>query len=440
MVRSRLIKLVGIGFSALALLTVLAVGILLRTPVLLPWRTWLTPLFFAVMAVGTVWLFKRAKAGHWRNTGWSAIAICWLASLSLAGTQTLQFQWYRHQVLQSTAAEVRQLGAHMVVGYRNIDSARELAQKGLIGGIFLSAENIKGRTANEIAMEIDSLQALRRDWGLPELLVCVDHEGGAVSRLTPPLPASPSLQALLALVPEADVLKTAYAYGLQHGRELASVGVNINLAPVADLTSPAGGPIAASRSLMHLRSISADPLRTAKAVQGYVRGLERGRVLGTVKHFPGLGRVAVDTHLLPASIDATVAELEQTDWIPFKAGLVESKALLMVGHVKLRAVDAQRLASQSPPVIDIVRTKWAHDGVLITDDLTMGAVLLVGTDSSGVSAIDSGIDLLLVSYDIDRYYEILYHLIQAKKNGALDESMLVKSDARLKALQVTLRP
>ena len=112
----------------------------------------------------------------------------------------------------------------------------------------------------------------------------------------------------------------------------------------------------------------------------------------------------------------------------------------MVGHATLSALDASRPASRSAKVIrEIVRQRWGHDGVLVTDDLTMGAVVFQGLCSAGVEAINAGIDLLLVSYDVDQYYEIFHCLLQAAREDRVEHKLLGDSQRRIGKLLWTLR-
>ena len=137
---------------------------------------------------------------------------------------------------------------------------------------------------------------------------------------------------------------------------------------------------------------------------------------------------------------SSASELEASDWIPFRQSWQATQSLLMVGHATLSAVDATRPASRSPTVVrQIVRQRWHHDGVLVTDDLSMGAVAVHGMCSAGVEVINAGIDLLLVSYDTDQYYEIFHCLLAAARRQALDPHLLQQSQDRLNRLSESLQ-
>jgi beta-N-acetylhexosaminidase len=162
-------------------------------------------------------------------------------------------------------------------------------------------------------------------------------------------------------------------------------------------------------------------------------------VLCTLKHFPGLGRVTTDTHLARANLDASRAQLAASDWVPFRA-LMGSGAVTMLSHARLTEVDRERPASFSRPVVDIVRREWGYDGVLITDDFSMGAVYQSreGIAGGSVAAINAGVDLILISYDTDQYFVIMQGLLRAAADGTLRPRALADSDQRLGALSNSL--
>ena len=409
----------------------------LRNPLFLLWRPLATTLLAATVILLPACLIRRWR--HRRRFADTALALLWITALVIATVQEGAFLWRKHQVFAATSADAVQLGAHLVVGYSNPKAIRILVEKGLVGGIFLTAGNVKGRSIEAIHAEIAELQALRQSAGLPPLIISADQEGGIVSRMSPPLSPQPSLAEVIADAPDGEIERRAFAYGEKHGEELASIGVNINFAPLADLTPSHPRPRFDFRSQIAKRAIDADPQRVSAAVIGYAHGLETAGVRATLKHFPGFGRVRADTHLFPARLTASESDLEGSDWIPFRNGLRATQSLLMVGHATLSAIDAKRPASRSNQVIgQIVRQRWHHDGLLITDDLTMGAIVRQGLAGAGVDALNAGIDLLLVSYDTEQYYEIFYRLLQAQKSGQLDRQQLEDSQQRLKRLHLAL--
>lgn len=415
----------------------LVMATLLRNPLFLVWRPLATPLVFAMALVALyVLLVGRFHARPGRQT---ALLVLWSGVLLVAGLQKGVFHWQKYRVLSSIDADARRIGEHLIVGYSDPVAMKMLVEKGLVGGIFISAHNVAGRSPASIRAEISALQNLRQAAGLPPLIVTTDQEGGIVSRMSPPLSRLPSLADVTASATQQDIEMLAFAYGEKQGRELAGLGINVNFAPLADLSSPAHGQRFDFRSLINRRAIDTDPARVSPAVIGYAHGLESSGVRATLKHFPGLGRVTADTHIFPATLATSARDLEASDWIPFREGLRATQSLLMVGHATLSAVDAKRPASRSAKVIGgIVRERWGHNGVLVTDDLTMGAIVRQGLCSAGVDAINAGIDLLLVSYDAEQYYGIFHCLRQARTRGTLNARRLDESQNRLDLLQKSL--
>jgi beta-N-acetylhexosaminidase len=124
--------------------------------------------------------------------------------------------------------------------------------------------------------------------------------------------------------------------------------------------------------------------------------------------------------------------LETSDWLPFRQALAGSNAYLMVGHVAVTAIDAERPASHSKRVIDdLIRSKWGFRGIIVTDDLVMGAIYQHNVCTAVVEALNAGVDLLLVAYDGIQYYRLFNCALTASSRGELDDAMLRRSGARL---------
>jgi beta-N-acetylhexosaminidase len=345
----------------------------------------------------------------------------------------ITFETRKQAVLHAGGAHVKDLGQHFITGYTSFSEVAPLAAKGLIGGIYVTHHNIKGRTAAALKSEIAALQALRRGAGLAPLIVAADQEGGIVSHLSPQLTSLPALSTLTEL-PLDRRARMAEEFGRTHGRELADLGVTLNFAPVVDLRRARGRNPFDFNSLISRRAISDDPAVVAEVAAAYVRGLEASGVGATVKHFPGMGRVQTDTHHFRASLDTPLSELETSDWIPFREVLTRSNAVLMVGHVAVTAIDSRRPASHAEGVIDgLIRKKWGFQGLIVTDDLVMGAIYQHGVCTAVVEALNAGVDLLLVAYDGTQYYRMFDCALGAFARGGLDRKMLRDSDARLKS-------
>jgi beta-N-acetylhexosaminidase len=337
----------------------------------------------------------------------------------------------RADVLRTDIAAAHLLGRHFVVGYAEADEAADLAEKGLIAGVYVTRHNARGRTAAELKAEIAALQARRAGVGLPPLIISADQEGGIVAHLSPPLPPQPALATLADLASEQRRAK-AEEFGRRQGEALAGIGVTLNLAPVLDLRPRWTRNRLDFHTLIRQRAISDDPAAVSAIGLGYVKGLQTSGVGAVLKHFPGLGRVAADTHHFAARLETPRAELEATDWRPFREVLAGSDAALMVGHVTLAAVDPDRPASHSKRVLDgLLRKDWNYQGIVITDDLVMGAIYGGDVCKAVVEALNGGADLLLVAYDGAQFYRVFGCAKDALARGDLDLAMLGASETRL---------
>ncbi|KQT15831.1 MULTISPECIES: glycoside hydrolase family 3 N-terminal domain-containing protein [unclassified Bradyrhizobium] len=384
-------------------------------------------LVFASIAIVIV-LWRR---GRWRSIAGKLLVMLWCLPPLLMSAAHVRFELRKHAVLASSDPEARQLGPHFMVGYSSFPEVARLAEKGLIGGVYITRHNIRARTVGALRAEIATLQDIRRTAGLPPLFVAADQEGGIVGHLSPPLTKVPALATLAGLAPDEQQAK-AEEFGRIHGRELADLGVNLNLAPVLDLKPPPRRNRLDFHTLIGQRAIATDPVVVGTIATAYVRGLEESGVGATLKHFPGIGRVDGDTHHFSANLDTPVTELEATDWRPFREVLSRSRSALMVGHVTLTAVDPDRAASHSKRVVQgIIRDKWNYHGVVMTDDLVMGAIYQNDVCKAVVEAINGGVDLLLVAYDGVQFYRVFACALEGSRQDKLDAAMLRASAGRL---------
>jgi beta-N-acetylhexosaminidase len=411
-----------------------------RTPLFAGWR--LTALavliLLPLLAIAfEVWMARRTKLQGLRATRFVSLATMFFAVVAFGATATLEasFRYKRHTVLNADMRDLEKLGRHVLVGYRDRAMLNDLIERRAVAGVFLSAVNVAGKSVVTIGQEIAALQDRRRTQKLDPLWIATDQEGGAVSRMSPPLARMPALAEIVSLHRDHAERQLAIAqYAARQGRELASMGVNLNFAPVVDLNHGVVNPDD-RLSRIAARAISGDPAVVAEVSKLYCGTLMMTGVHCTLKHFPGLGRVFNDTHKVTAELDASASELEASDWVPFHNLMADNSAFTMLGHARLMAIDRDRPASFSAAVVkSLLRGSWKHDGVLITDDFSMGAVTLSHEGASGgaVAALNAGVDLVLVSYDPDQYFYVMDALLKADSEGRLDPKMLAASDVRLR--------
>src|SRR5262249_16153977 len=260
-----------------------------RSPLLASVRPWALAALI-VLPVALILADVRAlrSAAHPRGAcTLNAIALG-LAAASLACVLSLEtdFHWTRRQVLGGDPAQLAKLGRHIMVGYRNADELHALIERRAIAGVFVAAHNVQGRSAAAIKREIAVLQEMRRQQGLPDLLIAADQEGGSVSRLSPPLAPLPPLASIVARYADPTERRRAVAdYAAVHARELADLGINLNLAPVVDLTPQVvNGNDRLTR--ISSRAISGDPQIVTEVAETYCSQLLAHGVRCTLKHFP----------------------------------------------------------------------------------------------------------------------------------------------------------
>ncbi|WP_420393988.1 beta-N-acetylhexosaminidase [Acuticoccus sp.] len=219
-------------------------------------------------------------------------------------------------------------------------------------------------------------------------LVLVDQEGGRVQRIGPPLaprhPPAAAIGALRSREPEAG-RRAAWLSGRLIAADLAPYGINVPCLPVADV--PADG----AHDVIGDRAYAREPDAVATLAAAVAQGVLDGGALPVVKHVPGHGRARSDSHVVCPVVDASRAELER-DLAPFRA--LAKLPLAMTAHVVYTALDATRPATLSPDVMALVREDIGFDGLLMTDDISMGALSGdVATD--GAAALAAGCDCVL---------------------------------------------
>ena len=343
----------------------------------------------------------------------------------------------RDEILNSDPGRLERIGRHVIVGFHSFSDIKALVEKRAIAGIFITDHNVQGRSAASVKAEIDSLQAIRAEQAMPPLVVAADQEGGSVSRLSPPLKKQMSLGRLLSDLPhDEERRKAVEAYAETQASELKRIGVTLNFAPVVDLKlNPSNRDDGETR--LRLRAIAADPYLVAKVAGWYCDKIAEAGIMCTLKHFPGLGRVQRDTHAAAGEISATGGELELNDWVPFRRVMSKPNTAMMLGHVRVSAVDKSTPASFSKPLIsDLIRGQWHYDGLLITDDFCMGAVTRSkdGIGAAAVKSLDAGADLILVSFVEREFDTVMSALIAADADSALDAAVASSSRQRLERI------
>jgi beta-N-acetylhexosaminidase len=232
--------------------------------------------------------------------------------------------------------------------------------------------------------------ALRETVGRPDAPVLIDQEGGRVQRLKPPqwrATPPPGRFGTLALTDRARALEAVRLNAECLAAELAPLGISVNCLPLLDLRLPGAHEIVGDRGF------AADPELVAALGRACCEGLMAGGILPVIKHMPGHGRATVDSHAELPRVEAALAELEASDFAPFRA--LGDMPWAMTAHVVYDAVDPRRPATTSPKVIEQVIRGWiGFDGVLVSDDLSMAA-LDGDLGARAAAALSAGCDIAL---------------------------------------------
>lgn len=324
-------------------------------------------------------------------------------------------------------AELRRLAAGTLApGFNGTavpDWLRRAGADGL-GGVVLFGHNIDPDPAR-VRRLCDELHGINAG----ELLVHSDEEGGDVTRVQ--VHTGSSLPGAAALGQLGDVALTRRVAGA-HGAHLRCLGIDVDLAPVADVNSDPANPV------IGIRSFSGDTARAAEQVAAYVEGLQDAGVLACAKHFPGHGDTAVDSHLSLPTLKLSLQEIRDRELVPFRAALDAGVAAVMPGHLTIPAVDAEP-ASLSAPWYGILRDELGFDGLTITDALDMKAVADEhGVPGAAVLALRAGADVLCLGNtreidDEQMYSETLAAIVAAVEFGALTRERLVQARDRREA-------
>ena len=292
------------------------------------------------------------------------------------------------------------------------------------GGVIFFDRNLESvAQAKKFAADIESVANKKAP-----LFFALDEEGGRVARGRDFLEVAPS-QEEIGLTGDPEVAKY---WATHNAKILKSIGVNLNFAPVADVGS------------RDTRSFGDDPQLVANFVDAAAQGYESENFLYTLKHFPGIGKSKIDPHKEISSVEDSKEILDAVDIFPFKKIIGahdNSKFMIMVGHLRYDALDPVNSASLSPAVMTgLLRNELGYSGVVITDDLEMGAIKN-NTDlpTLGVQMILAGGDIALVCHNYESQQIVYNSILAAVKRGEISEQRIDESVRRVLKMKAHLQ-
>ncbi|TVR71761.1 MAG: glycoside hydrolase family 3 [Spirochaetaceae bacterium] len=262
------------------------------------------------------------------------------------------------------------------------------------------------------------------------LLIAVDQEGGVVSRLTSSAMMPATIAPSARRIGLAGDEELAYQVARATGRELRTLGITMNFAPVADVLTNPGNPVIGSRAF------GSDPELVSRMVAATVRGLQDSGVSAVVKHFPGHGDTSLDTHLQTVVVPHALDRLREVEFIPFTSGFAAGADGVMTAHISLPGVTGDHTPSTLSPLVlrELLRGEFGYEGLIITDSLIMGALTAenvlpgITEDHLPLRAFQAGADILLYPPRPEVGYRTL---LEAFRRGDLSERDLDEAVRRI---------
>lgn len=304
------------------------------------------------------------------------------------------------------------------------DQARQMITDQKVGGIIFYANNVT--TLQGTAKFVQSIKDANRANPVP-IFMSVDQEGGKVSRMPETVESIPS-NGQVGKAKDDDLAETM---GELLARQVKLIGFNVDFAPVLDVNSNPNNPVIGDRSF----GSSAELVSHMGIAE--LKGLRSEGIIPVVKHFPGHGDTSVDSHLDLPVVNKTEKQLAQLEWIPFQAAVKEQVEAVMVAHILYPKLDPDHPASLSDVIIGKhLRGKFKYDGVVITDDLSMGAIAKnYKLSEAAVETVQAGSDILLVAHSYESAKTIFDTLMSAVKSGKIAETRIDESVYRILALK-----
>lgn len=316
-------------------------------------------------------------------------------------------------------SQTEKLGQMVMIGIQGTkvdDDSLYMLHQFHMGGVILFDRNMD--SLEQVKQLTSDLQAQSNE-KVP-LFIGIDEEGGDVVRMAEELTPPPSQKEIGA----TGDIEQAKTWAIKTAKSLKDMGINVNFAPVADVGSN------------DKRSYSTDTNTVIDFVRAATKGYQQENIIYSLKHFPGIGKGKVDSHIDSSSIDVAKEILMTEDILPFKTIIDESDPndyFILVSHLKYPALDEEYPASLSSKIMtDLLRNKLGYKGIIITDDMEMGAVANHNDFRSiGVNAVKAGADIVLVCHEYEHQQEVYLGLLDAVNSGEISQERIDESVKRI---------
>lgn len=317
----------------------------------------------------------------------------------------------------STEEKIGQLFMLSFPGYSINDQNKSLVQEYYVGSLVLMSGNISYQ--NQTSTLVSELKSLSE---IP-LLITTDQEGGTVARI-------PWDEARYISAPHVGLVNRkdfAYEVGKQHADALNNLGIDMNLAPVLDIAFQ-------NNSAMVSRSYRNDPQSVAELGSAFIESHYDTEVMSCAKHFPGIGRTSTDTHNQLATINISKDQLMSEELIPFISAIDQGVDAIMVGHSQYPQIDPDNPTSLSPTFItNILREELGFDGVVIIDDIHMGA--MNNYPNKVIDSINAGADMIIIVDSYQNQVNYINQLADAVETGEVSSERVEVSARRILRLK-----
>lgn len=319
----------------------------------------------------------------------------------------------------ASMSQTEKLGQMVMIGIQGTkvdDDSLYMLNQYHMGGVILFDRNMD--SPEQVKQLTSDLQAQSNE-KVP-LFIGIDEEGGDVVRMAEKLTPPPSQKEIGA----TGDIEQAKTWAIKTAKSLKDMGINVNFAPVADVGSN------------DKRSYSTDANTVIDFVRAATKGYQQENIIYSLKHFPGIGKGRVDSHVDSSSIDVTKEILMAEDILPFKTIIDENDPndyFILVSHLKYPALDEEYPASLSSKIMtDLLRNELGYKGIIITDDMEMGAVANHNDFRSiGVKAVKAGVDIVLVCHEYQHQQEVYLGLLDAVNSGEISQERIDESVKRI---------
>lgn len=319
------------------------------------------------------------------------------------------------------------IGQLLIMGFDGItldDNITNLIKNKYIGGVIFFGENINSLTG--VINLINDFKDINKENKVP-LFISVDEEGGVVSRFPQEFKKLPSAS-YVASFNSKDI---CYKEGDIIANELKLMGYNMDYAPVLDILSNPQNTVIGNRAF------GENAEEVSNLAIEVMKGIQENGVISVVKHFPGHGDTSEDSHYGLPLVEKSLEELRQLEFIPFENAIKNGADAIMVSHILLKNVDSENPATMSKIIIsNILRESMGFKGVVITDDMTMGAITQnYDIGEAAVKSIEAGVDIVLVCHGYDNEMKVITSIEESISNGTISEERINESVYRILCLK-----